>query len=108
MPNEPRHPASSSTAGTCTATRVTTIHGDLRITTPERTILDIAPTLDDEQLENVIALALRNRRTTERKLRAQLHLREGARGTRRIRAVLDGGPQWTASQRGARVPAHAA
>ena len=76
---------------------VTTIHGDLRITTPERTILDIAPTLDDEQLENVIALAIRNRLTTELKLQAQLERRKGHRGTRRIKQILDLGPEWTAS-----------
>ena len=77
---------------------VTTVHGDLRITTPERTILDIAPTLDDEQLENVIALAIRNRLTTERKLEAQLDRRRGHRGTKRVRQVLDLGPEWTASR----------
>ena len=76
---------------------ITTVQQDLRITTPERTILDIAPTLDDDQLENVIALAIRNRLTTERKLQAQLARRKGHRGTRRIRQILELGPEWTAS-----------
>jgi very-short-patch-repair endonuclease len=77
---------------------IRTIHGDIRITTMERTILDIAPTLDDEQLENVVADAIRRRLTTPRKLERQLDLRKGARGSKRIRAVLDQGPQWTASK----------
>ena len=77
---------------------ITTIHGDLRITTPERTILDIAPTLDDDQLERVIAHAIRNRITTERKLQKQLARRKGARGAKRILHLLDGGPAWTASE----------
>lgn len=76
---------------------VRTIHGDIRITTPERTILDITPTLDDEQLENLVAQAIRNKLATERRLRRQLELRKGARGARRLRAVLDVGPEWSAS-----------
>ena len=76
----------------------TTVHGDLRVTTPERTILDIAPTLDDEQLENVIALAIRNRITSERRLQAQLQRRRGHRGTKRIRQILGEGPELTASE----------
>ncbi len=75
-----------------------TIHGDIRITTPERTILDIAPTLHDEQLENVVADALRRKLTTRKRLERQLDLRPRARGCRRVRAVLDVGPQWTASK----------
>ena len=77
---------------------VRTIHKDLRITTPERTILDIAATLDDDQLEQVIAQAIRDRITTERKVREQLVLRRGARGAKRILHLLDGGPEWTASE----------
>ena len=80
------------------ASEVRTIQGDIRITTVERTILDIAPTLDDEQLENVLADALRRGLTTVGKLERQLELRKGARGGGRIRAILDHGPQWTASR----------
>lgn len=79
-------------------TEVRTIQRGLRITTPERTILDIAPTLDDEQLENVVADAIRRKLTTRKKLEAQLELRKGARGTRRLRAVLNAGPLWSASE----------
>lgn len=75
-----------------------TIHGDIRITSVERTILDIAPTLSDAQLENVIADAIRRELTTKKKLERQIKLRKGSRGTTRIRAILDQGPLWSASE----------
>lgn len=76
------------------------IHGDLRVTSPARTILDLSPGLDDGTLEHIVADAVRRRLTTIPELTAMLDRHRGARGVARLRRVLqlDGGPAWTRSK----------
>jgi very-short-patch-repair endonuclease len=71
-----------------------TIHGDIRITTPARTLLDNA---DHPNLENMVADAIRRELTTREELEALLERHKGERGTRRLREILDVGPLWSAS-----------
>jgi very-short-patch-repair endonuclease len=74
-------------------------HEGLRITTPARTLLDLAATRTPAELEPLVAEAMRRLRMPERALRAQLDRNPGARGTRALRTVLDGptGPAFTRS-----------
>ena len=72
-----------------------TIHGDLRITTPARTLLDNA---DHANLEQMVADAIRRRLTTREELALLLESHKGERNTANLRRVLDQGPLWTASE----------
>ena len=76
---------------------VRTLHGDLRVTSPARTIADLAPLLDVEHLERIIGDAIRRKLTTEQEL---VRYATGRRGARKLRGVLqlEGGPQWTRSR----------
>jgi hypothetical protein len=74
---------------------VRTIHGDLRITTPARTLLDNA---DHTHLERMVADAIRRGLTTKRQLHRLLERHPGERNTAKLRAVLDQGPLWSASE----------
>jgi very-short-patch-repair endonuclease len=69
------------------------------LTSPPRTILDLAPLLDEYELERVVAEAQDRRRASEPELRAQLERNRGRRGNARLRAILDlpGGPRRTRS-----------
>jgi very-short-patch-repair endonuclease len=71
----------------------------LRLTSPPRTILDLASLIDEEELENVVAEAAYRRLASETELKAQLKGNEGKRGVAKLRRVLDlpGGPQRTRS-----------
>jgi len=73
-------------------------HG-LRLTSPPRTILDLSPLLDEEDLESVVAEAAYRRLASEAELAAQLKGNEGRRGVAKLRRVLalPGGPQRTRS-----------
>jgi very-short-patch-repair endonuclease len=76
---------------------VRTLHGDIRVTSAARTIADIAHDLDEEDLERIVADAIRRRLTTERELTRYAHGRRGAAKLRKI-LQLDGGAQWTRSK----------
>jgi very-short-patch-repair endonuclease len=70
---------------------------DLALTSPPRTILDLAATWDD--LESLVAEATYRRLASDHELRAQLDRHSHKPGSRKLRAVLDapGGPQRTRS-----------
>ena len=71
---------------------VRTLHGDIRATSAARTIADIGHDLDDEDLERIVADAIRRRLTTERELTTYATSRRGAAKLRRV-LQLDGGPE---------------
>jgi very-short-patch-repair endonuclease len=73
-------------------------HG-LRLTSPPRTILDLAPLLDEGELESVVAEAEYRRLASQCELAAQAEGNEGKRGVAKLRRVLGlpGGPQRTRS-----------
>jgi very-short-patch-repair endonuclease len=79
------------------AQRDTRHRHDLALTSPPRTILDLAATWDD--LESLVAEANYRRLASEEELRAQLDRHPHKPGSRKLRAVLDvsGGPQRTRS-----------
>jgi len=81
-------------------TEVRTIHNDLRITTPARTLLDLAAELSADLLERAVADALRRPLTTEKELHTVLARHPRARGRRKLVAILqlEGGPQWDRSK----------
>jgi very-short-patch-repair endonuclease len=72
-----------------------TIHKDLRVTTPARTLLDNA---DHPHLERMVADAIRRKLTTKRELEQLLDRHKGERNTKRLREILDEGPLWSASE----------
>jgi very-short-patch-repair endonuclease len=71
----------------------------LRLTSPPRTILDVAPALDEATLERLVAEAEYRRLASEREIRQQLERNPGRPGTPALRALLGmpGGPQRTRS-----------
>jgi very-short-patch-repair endonuclease len=77
------------------STDVTRRHG-IRITTPARTLADLAASADERELERAVAEALRRRLVSERALRAEA--RRGRPGASALRAVLDAGPAFTRSE----------
>lgn len=85
---------------TTLARRDTRTRDGLRLTTIHRTILDLAAKMGLDELEQLVAEAVRRRRTNERALRDQLQRNPGRPGTRSLRAVLDGpgGPAFTRSK----------
>ena len=72
----------------------------LRVTSPPRTILDLAAHVPVDDLENLVAEAHFRRHARERELGEQLERNPGKRGCPALRAVLDlpGGPQRTRSK----------
>lgn len=78
----------------------TTRHKRIPVTTPARTLLDLAPLLRRSDLEQAVAVALRHRRTTPARLDALLARHPRARGRRRLIALLEAekGPAFTRSQ----------
>ena len=73
-------------------------HG-LLLTSPPRTIMDLARLLDEETLERVVAEASYRRLASEAELEAQVEGNQGKRGVAKLRRVLDlpGGPRRTRS-----------
>jgi very-short-patch-repair endonuclease len=73
-------------------------HG-LALTSPPRTILDLSLSLDEEELERVVAEAAYRGIASEIELSAQVEDNEGRRGVGKLRRVLDlpGGPRRTRS-----------
>jgi very-short-patch-repair endonuclease len=71
----------------------------MTLTSPPRTVLDLAFLLDAYELEAVVAEAHFRRLAREGELRSQLDRNPGKRGAARLRRVLDlpGGPQLTRS-----------
>jgi very-short-patch-repair endonuclease len=74
---------------------IRTIHNDLRITTPERTLLDCA---HHAHIERMVADLIRRELTTRAKIERILERHRGERNTARLRKVLDTGPLWSASE----------
>jgi very-short-patch-repair endonuclease len=74
-------------------------HQGLPLTSPPRTILDSAPALSAENLEQLVAEAAYRRLASERELHRQLAHNRGRSGNAKLRAILDltGGPQRTRS-----------
>jgi hypothetical protein len=74
-------------------------HRGLRLTSPPRTIIDLAHELDLERLEQLVAEASYRRLASDAELKAQLARNPGKRGNATLRCVLDlpGGPQRTRS-----------
>jgi very-short-patch-repair endonuclease len=70
----------------------------ISVTTPARTILDLASALDDGDLEQAIAEGFARNRLSRTKLLTQLELRPGHRGAARVRAQLGGTPGLTRSR----------
>lgn len=73
---------------------VRTIHHDLRITTPARTLLDCA---HHPQLEQMVADLIRRKLVTRAQIEQLLQRHRGERNTARLRKVLATGPLWSAS-----------
>ncbi len=81
------------------AAEVTTLHG-IAVTSPLRTILDVAATNGSARLERVVAQALRERLVTEAALREYVERSAGRPGVPALRRIfdLDGGPKFTRSR----------
>jgi very-short-patch-repair endonuclease len=71
----------------------------LALTSPPRTVLDLAATYEPDDLEQLVAEAHYRRLAFEPELRAQLDQNPHKRGAAKLRAILDlpGGPQRTRS-----------
>jgi very-short-patch-repair endonuclease len=78
---------------------VTTIDG-IPVTTPARTLLDIAGTLSARELEQALAKALRMRLVTREEMRTMLERHPRHRGASLLRQLLEaeGGPSFTRSE----------
>lgn len=94
-----RHPAIRiRRAGSLRDADVTRLDG-IPVTTPARTILDLAASASPRELERAIAEALARRRTTRGVLQSMLAHARGRRGTAALRAWLEGrGPALTRSR----------
>ena len=64
-----------------------TRHGGIPITTPERTLIDIAPDLGDRDLGRAFREAIRLRLTTARRILAAVRRHDRRRGTSRVRRL---------------------
>jgi very-short-patch-repair endonuclease len=76
---------------------LTTKH-NIPITTPARTVLDLASELADDHLEQAIAEAFARHRVTKAKLQALIERHPRQRGGRRLRENLGGTPALTRSR----------
>jgi very-short-patch-repair endonuclease len=63
-------------------------HLGLLLTAPARTLLDLAPTLDDEALEQVFAEAVKRNRMRRSEARAMVERHAGHPGVARLRALV--------------------
>lgn len=77
-----------------------TVCDGVPVTSPSRTLLDLAPTLPDRSLEQAVARALRHLGVTTEGLIQHLTRYPGRPGTRRLRALLDAdtAPSFTRSE----------
>jgi very-short-patch-repair endonuclease len=73
----------------CLAARDVRHRHGLKLTSPPRTILDLASLLAEEELESVVAEAAYRRLASEVELAAQLSGNEGKRGVAKLRRLLD-------------------
>lgn len=82
-----------------------TRHRGLRVSTPARTLLDMARTVRDRTLEQAVAAADRQGLADEADVRRLLERHRGRRGVRRLRGLLDrrGGAAFTRSEAEARL-----
>jgi hypothetical protein len=73
---------------------------NLTLTSPPRTILDLAASYDEWDLEHLVADANYRRLASDAELRSQLERNHGKPGTKALRSVLDlpGGPRRTRSR----------
>jgi hypothetical protein len=71
----------------------------MALTSPPRTILDLAAQLEHDELERIVAEAVYRKLASERELLDQLRRNPGKRGNAVLRRVLDveGGPRRTRS-----------
>jgi very-short-patch-repair endonuclease len=78
---------------------VTTVYG-IPVTTPARTLLDIAETMSARQVEQALARALRMRLVTRDEMRAMVERHPRHRGAPLLRALLamEDGPAFTRSE----------
>lgn len=76
----------------------TTTHKDVPVTTPARTLLDLAPTLNSRQLERSLAEASRRRLVRRAQLDALLARHPGRPGTPALRHLLETEPAFTRSE----------
>jgi hypothetical protein len=67
-----------------------TVHTGLRVTTPARTLLDLADVLDPAALDNAIERALILRRFNATEVRAVLQRANGRRGAKWLREAVSG------------------
>jgi predicted transcriptional regulator of viral defense system len=68
---------------------VTTVHG-IPVTTPARTLLDLATCVDDDELEQALANAIRRRLTTYAELHEVMARYPRHDGVARLGALLEG------------------
>jgi very-short-patch-repair endonuclease len=59
------------------------------VTTPERTIIDLAAVEDPDRLEDALDSALRRRLTTVRRLQLRMRAESGRKGVGKLRRLLD-------------------
>jgi very-short-patch-repair endonuclease len=78
-------------------TDVTRRHG-IPVTTPARTILDLADVFDDRKLARTVHEGEVQRVVTNADLRAQLHRSAGRRGATKLASIVDEGPVRTRSE----------
>jgi predicted transcriptional regulator of viral defense system len=78
-------------------TDVTRRHG-IPVTTPARTILDVADVFDDRKLARTVHEGEVQRMVTNAALRAQLRRSPGRRGATKLAAIVDEGPIRTRSE----------
>lgn len=76
----------------------TTTHKNIPMTTPARTLLDLAPRLDDRQLERSLAEAFRRRLVRPATLHSLLARYAGRPGVPRLRTLLHSEPVYTRSE----------
>ena len=76
------------------------VRDGIRVSSPPRTVLELAAHLDQELLEFVVAEANYRRLASDPELRSQVECNPGKRGVRRLARVLDipGGPRRTRSR----------
>jgi very-short-patch-repair endonuclease len=75
-----------------------TRHRGIPVTTPARTLLDLADVLPDRALERAVHEAEVQRRVNHRQLRAQLERASGRRGAGRLESTIAAGPAPTRSE----------
>lgn len=72
---------------------VATVHG-IPVTTPARTLLDLATVVNDDELEHALAEALRHELTDRSEILAVIARYPRHRGGPRLRTLIEAGPTW--------------